>query len=247
MKLDYFALTCPGGREVNEDSWGAFVNDNGELCFVVADGLGGHGFGDLASQKAVSVFEEVFDGCESDAPEEFIDAAFAKAQDEILNMQKERHNKQGMKTTCVALCVFQDKIRWGHIGDSRLYAFKKNKIVFQTTDHSVPQLLVMAKEIKPRQIRHHPDRNKLLKVLGIPWEEKQFQISQEFKPDDFDAFLLCSDGFWELIDEKSMRKHLKKSVSAQNWVERMACEVNENGANEEMDNYTVIAVILNKE
>ena len=103
-------------------------------------------------------------------------------------------------------------------------------------DHSVPQMLVMAREIKEKDIRNHPDRNRLLKVMGIEWEEPAFKIEEPLRTDECQAILMCSDGFWELITEKEMCKILKKSNTVQEWIEKMAEVVQENGKDKNMDN-----------
>ena len=115
-----------------------------------------------------------------------------------------------MKTTVVMLCVSGNNAYWTHVGDSRLYFFRKGKLVLHTKDHSIPQMLVAAGEIKEKNIRRHPDRNKLLRVMGTDWEEPQYAVSDPIELQEGDAFLLCSDGFWENIVEKQMQKCLKK-------------------------------------
>lgn len=245
MKCITAYITHPGGREINEDSYGVFEN-NGKYFFIVADGLGGHGFGEVASKAATDIAENAASQSAILDGKNLIENIINDAQKSILELQIQKHNKQGMKTTIVCLCIDDNNIVWGHIGDSRLYAFKKRKLKTRTLDHSVPQMLVVAKEIKEKQIRKHPDRNKLLRVVGIPWDRPQYEISPQYSINDFDAFLLCSDGFWELIDEKTMQKLLKKAESPQTWIEAMTQEVIKNGKNDEMDNYTAIAVWIEK-
>ena len=79
----------------------------------------------------------------------------------------------------------------------------------RTIDHSIPQMLALAGEIKEKEIRRHPDRNKLLRVVGTDWENPQYEISEDVEKTGGEAFLLCSDGFWENITEKEMVKCLK--------------------------------------
>ena len=99
--------------------------------------------------------------------------------------------------------------------------------------------------IKEKDIRHHVDRSKLLRVMGTPWETPRFSVSERIVLKPKDTFLLCSDGFWELIDEKQMIKLLKKSSSGGEWIEKMTQEVVKNGIGTNMDNYSAIAVINN--
>ena len=86
-----------------------------------------------------------------------------------------------------------------------------------TLDHSVPQMLAAIGEIKENEIRHHPDRNRLLRVLGTEMEEPRHQKSEWMEKQTHQAFLLCSDGFWELINEKKMEWCLKWAKSPEQW------------------------------
>jgi serine/threonine protein phosphatase PrpC len=148
-----------------------------------------------------------------------------------------------MKTTGVCFVISGGKCQWGHIGDSRLYAFRKNKVALRTLDHSVTQMLVLSGEIKEKHMPHHPDRNRLLRVIGVDWDSPRYNISEQFPVSDFQAFLLCTDGFWEFITAKKMGSFLKKSKTAAEWLALMEAEIAKNGKGKDMDNFTAIAVI----
>jgi len=240
--MTYHSLTQPGTREINEDST-AILEQDGRLCFVVADGLGGHGKGELASQKLTEIFSQAF-ALGAEDGEAFLSSTFTLAQDEIMSEQKRLGVAFEMKTTAVALTILNNKCRWGWVGDSRLYMFRKNRVKARTLDHSVPQMLALSGDIKEKQIRRHPDRNRLLRVLGVEWDSPRYEISDEMDLVDCQAFLLCSDGFWELIDEKRMCALLKKSSDAKQWLEAMTAEVTANGTERDMDNYSAIAVMI---
>ncbi len=242
VTVRYSTISKQGGREINEDS--LYCGHKGDsYCFLVADGLGGHGKGEVASQLAASCFAKTFLETQEET-ELFLCQAFTAAQEEILKEQKAAGLMNDMKTTGVALAIIHGVVQWAHVGDSRLYAFKKNKVVQRTLDHSVPQMLVLAGDIREKQIRNHPDRNRLLRVIGVEWEEPRYVLSDEYSMDEFQAFLLCSDGFWELIDEKKMGSFLKKSSSPEEWLEKMCGLVEKNGKGRNMDNYTAVAVWL---
>lgn len=240
--MDYKIVSEYGSRDVNED-YAAADLVQGMHCFVLCDGLGGHGKGEVASELVTqSILRYLREHPQSD--HETIAAAFENAQAELLALQQEQHLQSSMKTTAVVLLTDQDNAVWAHIGDSRLYLFHRNKIVQRTFDHSVPQMLAMMGKIKEKQIRNHPDRNRLLRVMGTPWGSKSYEISETRSLSKCQAFLLCSDGFWEYIDEKQMCKFLRKSKTAEEWLALMQAEVKKNGAEAEMDNHTAIAVIL---
>lgn len=237
--LTYSVITNPGGREVNEDSVGVFKN-NGLSCFLLCDGLGGHGMGDEASQLVKEVFGSLFS--KTDEAVNFLGDTFSAAQDVLMTEQVERRAKHKMKTTSVALVTDERNAYIGHVGDSRLYAFAKNKVKFRTLDHSVPQMLVKAGEIKEKEIRNHPDRSRLLRVMGVEWDGAMYELHEPVELKKYQAFLLCSDGFWELIEEKDMCRILKKSNSADEWLRKMTEVVKQNGEGVNMDNFSAIAV-----
>ena len=238
--MDYATISKTGSRENNEDAFLAAENENGSL-FVVADGLGGHGKGEVASAIVTGTFQRMFSECDA-GRETFIPEAMLAAQDEIMREQRSSCARSDMKTTCAALHIAGGTYRTGHVGDTRIYVFRKYKVDSRTRDHSVPQMLAMSGEIKERQIRGHPDRNRLLRVLGIEWDSPLYELSDALPMDDCQAFLLCSDGFWELCDEKTMCRRLKKSGNAAQWLEAMASDVERRGGGKDMDNYTAIAV-----
>ena len=240
----YISVTKKGDRPLNEDCVGVTERD-GRVCFVVADGLGGHGKGEVASRLAVEAFDEVFSSGDLNLSES-LSNAFLLAQKKILCEQRRIGDLSMMKTTAVALAMQGEQVMWGHIGDSRLYAFSRNKVHVRTLDHSVPQMLVLAGDIKEKSIRGHPDRNRLLRVLGVAGEDPRFELSELYKVDQFQAFLLCSDGFWELITEKEMGKVLKKASSLEEWLEQMCRIVEDRGREKDMDNYSATAIILQR-
>ncbi len=227
-----------GSRPNNEDSIGMYEKD-GDFCFLLADGLGGHGKGEVASSLAVQTGVEEF---MAEGADEFLDRAFIKAQERIISGQQEDRTASDMKTTLVVLDISKDQIRWGHIGDSRLYYFQNKRIQTRTLDHSVPQMLVSIGEIREKQIRRHPDRNRLLRVLGVDEDELRYQLSEPLTRGSGQAFLMCSDGFWELIEEKKMESTFKKASTPDEWLEAMKQIVLKNGRNTDMDNYSAIAV-----
>ncbi len=239
INIDYGMFTDCGEREVNEDRIG-FTEKNNSYCFVLCDGLGGHGKGDLASSFVTEFVLEYFNYSES--VDAFFEDVLDKAQSGLLIEQKKLAADYAMKTTAVILVIYDGQFRYAHIGDSRLYVFRKGKVSERTIDHSVPQMLVMAGDIKEKNIRSHPDRNKLLRVMGDTWGSNKYEVSEPAKLKEKDAFLLCSDGFWEPVTEKEMLKALKKSDTADTWLNSMVRVAKDNGMGKNMDNFSAIAV-----
>lgn len=241
--VKFAMLSKEGSRDNNEDSIGMY-QDGDAYCFILADGLGGHGKGEVASRLAVEAVIEQF--ASEERAEGFLDDAFLGAQEAITAVQESDRTCRDMKTTLVVLEVGTDQVRWGHIGDSRLYFFMDGKLRERTLDHSVPQMLVAVGEIRERDIRHHPDRNRLLRVLGVEMDEMNHQTSEPVRRSGRQAFLLCSDGFWELIEDKKMEAALKRADGPEQWLAAMEEIVLKNGRNTDMDNYSAIAVWIGR-
>ena len=238
-QLSYATFTDVGDREINEDSLCAMERD-GKYCFAVCDGLGGHGMGDAASRLVVEVFQEMFEKTEDMSS--FLPQAIQASQDILMAEQKRLDVSHKMKTTVAAMVSDGKRAYIGHVGDSRVYVFRHNKVLRRTLDHSIPQMLVLTREIKEEEIRNHPDRNVLLQSVGTEWEEPMYELMRPVPLWRCQGFLLCSDGFWELIDEEKMCALLRESASPEEWLRRMAAVVKENGTDREMDNYSATAV-----
>ena len=125
QSIQYASYTDQGGREINEDSIGCFQNGINR-CFVLCDGLGGHGMGDLASSLVVDVFKDQF--YKTDDVVNFLGQTFTASQDILMAEQKRMSAGRKMKTTATALVTDDRTAYIGHIGDSRVYVFNKNKV-----------------------------------------------------------------------------------------------------------------------
>lgn len=243
MMVDYASICEVGSREVNEDCI-AVARKQEKYCFVVCDGLGGHGMGDLASQLVTRTFAEQFERC--DSCKDFLPTAFSEAQERLTAYQKENNAANKMRTTAAVLVLDEQYAYIGHVGDSRVYVFDDNGIKRRTIDHSVPQVLALAGEITPEEIRKHPDRNRILRAMGTDWERPMFELCPTLARTACKGFLLCSDGFWEYIDEKEMQSALDGSKTAAQWLNTMQAIVEKSGKRENMDNYSAIAVLCSE-
>lgn len=238
MNIDIADITDKGSRNVNEDYIG-YDSLDGSFCFVVCDGLGGMGRGDEASR---CVAESVLRYYREAANCFDMDEAFVRAQKRLLELQRENDATEKMKTTAVVLFIRDGKACFGHIGDTRLYYFNRDGYI-RTLDHSIPQMLVHAGELKEEDIRFHEDRNKLVRVMGNAWSDTNaYTVTKDIDIEEDGGFLLCTDGFWELIDENNMVKALKKSRTSKKWISLMKKQVVKNGKNRNMDNYSAIVV-----
>ncbi len=234
-----------GGREYNEDNCAA-IKRGRMFVAVLADGLGGHGGGDIASRTAVELVRDGMDDL-SGHPEqakEILTQWFSDANEEILRRQT---GAQQMKTTLTMLYIDEQAhaCAGAHLGDSRIYHFVNGRYVYCTFDHSVSRMAVLSGEITMDEIRHHQDRNRLLKVVGM--EEAFSPEWDQFEVNDnaAHAFLLCSDGFWEYVTEQEMEGELFNSKTPEEWINRMR-EILESRAAEKgkhnHDNNSAVAV-----
>lgn len=234
QELDFAFYSDVGGRANNEDSFLLKKISNGYL-FIVADGLGGHDDGEMASYSAVNSIKEYLVNNEVGSVSE----AVCFANSKVVEMQAKHSSK--MKTTVALAYVTDSKTVIAHVGDSRVYAFKNGSIVHQTVDHSASQLAVSVGEIRPEDIRKHEDRNVLLRALGAS-DNVKVEVA-EIGINDFDALLLCSDGFWEYVLETEMESELMCSKSADKWLYKMRA-IQLNRAPARCDNNTAIAVMM---
>ncbi|MEZ5351877.1 MAG: protein phosphatase 2C domain-containing protein [Bryobacteraceae bacterium] len=244
LRFDTAVFSEPGHREVNQD-WAGFAEADGFACWALADGLGGHGGGELAAHIAVDAVVARFTGQPGD-PAPLLSAA----QQAVLDGQKANPMQAQMRTTIVVLVAGEGGARWIHCGDSRLYLFRGGRVHHQTLDHSVPQSLVEAGKIGPTQIRNHEDRGRLLHSLGTAGSS----AAAGWTPDiggpvllaPTDAFLLTSDGFWEWVTEIEMEAELAKATSAQAWLDGMRARIPPATPENDRDNATAIAIMINE-
>ncbi len=235
-------MSLIGTRDNNEDRAGVFEK-NGDYCFTLADGLGGHGRGEVASQSVLDTAGRIF--TEQGWSQDILDRIFTEAQNNLMDLQKELHAVDEMKTTMVSAVVHDGVLRFGHVGDSRLYLFRNRKIFVRTYDHSVPQMLVYAGEISEAKIRNHPDRNRLMRVMGTDWEKPMYELSGETELRTGDSLLLCTDGFWEPLEERKMiSAHFFTKTPAE-WMDKMRVLIDKKMKGQDMDNCTAIAVFVN--
>jgi PPM family protein phosphatase len=197
MKFSIFQESRIGGRPYNEDRVGyRYTSD--ALVMVLADGLGGHGHGEVAAETAVRSIVGAFDRLAKPRlanPAHFLADAMAGAHMAILQQSGIRQLDDLPRTTCVACIVQDDAALWVHAGDSRLYLLRQGKVLTRTHDHSRVQTLVDKGTLSAAGARRHPSRNLLTSCLGSD-QEPRFEFSQPTPLLRNDVIILCSDGVW---------------------------------------------------
>lgn len=241
MKLDVSVYTNSGGREYNEDFADGCIEET-EAFFVLADGLGGHIGGEQASSFVGETFVKAWRERAMKMPRTLwmkqqitcINHALIKLQDDC---------RKKMKSTVAALCLEDKKISWAYVGDSRIYYLTKEGITCLTKDHSVTYKKYLSREIEKEDIPFDEDRSSLLRAVGdaehsIPDYEEMIKEEKGFQGD---AFLLCSDGFWEYLREEEILIDYLKSQSAKDWGNLMLLRLMQR-ISPKSDNLTFIAI-----
>ena len=215
MKISAFSYTSQGGRDHNEDSIRCRIQGQRGI-FVVADGLGGHQCGEVASALAADTLLDGWlrsDTLDSQSLTDLLCSANAAIVD-----RQSQPGQEGMKTTAAVLCLDAAGALWAHVGDSRVYRFSGGHLASVTRDHSVTYKKYLGGEISYMDVYHDDDRSSLLRVLGKPVCQPEVETGL-CAPGD--AFVLCSDGFWEFVYNEEMLLDLAKAASAQHWGELM--------------------------
>jgi PPM family protein phosphatase len=241
MRFSIFQESRKGGRQANEDRTSyAYTRD--ALLMVVADGMGGHLHGEVASQIAAQLLTEAFQREAKPKladPLGFLQKSILDAHLALGDYAKARDLDDSPRTTCVA-CVVQDATAyWAHAGDSRLYHVRDGRIHAQTRDHSRVQMLVDQGRVREEAVAAHPDRNKIFNCLGAT-ARPQVELSKPTALRADDIVLLCSDGLWgpllgKIITAVLMKNDLMRAVPE-------LLELAELRAGADCDNLSVVAM-----
>lgn len=227
-------------RDSNEDS-GRHVTPSdleshrgkGTLT-IVADGMGGHASGEVASQMAVELISEYYYA--DDRPvAESLKSAIEAANLEIFNASASDEKYFGMGTTLVALVVMDDMAISAHVGDSRLYRMRASELEMLTTDHSQVMEMVRHGIISLDEARTHDDKNVILRAVGTQ-EHVEVEVSEPFAVEPSDTFLLCSDGLSDMVDDHVIESIMRSEQDIHLQGELLIDAAKENGGH---DNITV--------
>lgn len=241
MKFTIYQASLQGGRSNNEDRI-AYCYSRESLLMVVADGMGGHYFGEIAAQIAVQTMTEAFQREARPAisdPFRFLQRSMTNAHFAILDYSTAHELNDSPRTTCVA-CLVQDSIAyWAHAGDSRLLLMRGGKVAAQTRDHSRVRLLIEEGVISEAQAATHPERNKIYSCLGGD-STPEIDFSRKTPLERGDVLLLCSDGLWGVTSGEEMATQLKGANLMQAVPQLMKQAETRGGP--KGDNLSVIAV-----
>lgn len=225
MRIALANLCKQGGREYNQDYLASSVNGC-EACLVVCDGLGSYVGSEIASMLCATKIIETYNQVRSvdsgkavtpDFVQSYIQSAHAYVS-EYKNQHPEIHSSC---TTVACFVTDGSESVMCHIGDTRIYVFRQNRLVYQSKDHSLSQLAVELGQIKLRDIRTHKDQNKLTRVLGNDYNVEPDCHCDSVPLEEGDAVILCTDGFWEYIYEEEMEEDLSSSATPEEALAKM--------------------------
>jgi len=236
-------ITCAGRTDVgiirsgNEDSY-LMVPDRG--IFVVADGMGGHAAGEVASEMAVRFVARdlgSLKGLSDDQVAERMRVSVRTANSAIFQRTLTEHDKRGMGTTVTALVLYDTRFLIGQVGDSRCYLLRDGKLTQITKDHSYVQEQVDAGYLTPEQARTHPYSNVITRCVGANSDVMPDVYVGAVRPKD--VFLLASDGLTGMLEDHQLADVLHADRMPQEQVDALVAEANRHGG---LDNITAIIV-----
>jgi protein phosphatase len=228
-------------RDNNEDY---FLVNSAKNLFIVADGMGGHKAGEVASMNATEAVNDHFTselllyirGDRIKINDELNDCLYAVNQ-KILDMAEKNSDYQGMGCTLVVALVEAGALHIGHVGDSRAYRCNENGIDLLTTDHSKVMELVKAGQMTLEEARQSPLKNELSQAIGGPLQIIPDYNFIELK--NGDKILLCSDGLWDMLSDELIYQIVKQAKPAESICEELVNKANHAGGH---DNITVVLI-----
>lgn len=229
--MNYGYLTDPGKvRDHNEDSVIIVKDMNNEVLMAVADGMGGHRNGEVASSIAISHIGKRFADISSVGTKEdainFIKEIVSEANVLIYKHTSSHPESVGMGTTIVLAILTNNFLLFGNIGDSSGYVIKNDKIHKVTTDHTLVNLLVKSGELTKEEAKEHPRKNVLMKALGATNTVEMDVISID---EEVDGILLCSDGLTNMLTDEQITKVLNENITIDEKLKKLVIKCNNRG------------------
>ena len=233
-----FCLTDPGKvRDHNEDSVLIINKKSRDVLLAIADGMGGHSAGEVASNIAISYlgnhFQESFEHKDKLEAASWLRDSVDSINRLIFEHEKTHPESKGMGTTLVAAIVTKDYILFGNIGDSSGFVMKEGKLHKVTYDHTLVNLLVSAGELTEEEAKDHPKKNVLMKALGAvnPAEIDIFDVEKDVR-----SILLCSDGLTSMLNNEQIENVLNLNLTIEEKVTRLIRKSNNRGG---VDNISI--------
>jgi serine/threonine protein phosphatase PrpC len=235
MEIEVGNRTDVGRKRTHNEDYFGYFKASGEILAIVADGMGGHASGEIASRMAVDIINEIYSKERADKDGlEALESAFQVANFTILQKSFEQEGLNGMGTTATALVLEDDQALVGHMGDSRAYLFRDSTVTQLTKDHSLVERMVDQGLLNREEATHHPQRNVIYKTLGVNMDG-EVDLLGPIPIRVGDIFLLCSDGLTNLVTDQELLEIVAKE-SPQKACETLIQLANQRGGH---DNITV--------
>lgn len=229
--MEFSYLTDPGQvRDHNEDSVTVVKNASGEILMAVADGMGGHKGGEIASSIAITHIGKRFVDTSSVGNKEdainFLKEIVSEANMLIYKYTEDNPESNGMGTTIVMAVLTKEFLLFGNIGDSSGFVIKNGKLYKITNDHTLVNLLVKSGEITEEEAKDHPRKNVLMRALGanISVEMDVFDVER-----DVSGILLCSDGLTNMLENDQIETVLNSDLDIDAKVQKLINKANNRG------------------
>lgn len=219
LRLESGSFSHDGGRDYNEDAVGDSDAFGAVRLFMLADGAGGQGGGDVAARTAIAAARSEFMRMPAFSPETLV-RCLTSADLAVRKKQGDEARLARMASTFVAVLVDyrQRKAIIGNLGDSRCYVLRQDRIIAQSYDHSLVQRFIDAGLFPAAKLREHPKRNVLYASLGANEEGVEpFVSPAPIELMSGDGIVLCSDGVWELVDEPTLCRVHAASPNVATW------------------------------
>lgn len=242
MKFTIYQNSRPGPRPFNQDRT-AYSYSKEALLLVLADGMGGHSHGEIAAQLAVKTLTDAFQRLAASIlnnPAKFLTDHIQQVHDMIENITQEEEFIDSPRTTIVAAIIQRGYLYCAHVGDSRLYHFRANHLLFRTEDHSVVQSLCNKGIIGKAEMATHPYKNRIYNCIGGELTPK-IDLSDRIKLAEGDSILLCSDGLWGFVTDQRIKEILVQSDTVKKTVTKLL-DTAEFAAGQHGDNLSTIIV-----
>lgn len=238
--MEMAAITHMGNvRDNNEDAY--YLDTEKGKLFAIADGMGGHNAGEVASKMAIEKMLTIFNNQPVDRVNiiPIIRDVFEQASVEIDEMAKTDEHYDGMGTTLTLVFVDNDVLYIGHIGDSRAYMINSSGIKTMTRDHTLVSELVKNGTITEKEARKHPQKNVIMKAIGSSC--KAIPDIHEIEVDEDSVFVICSDGLTDLVDDLEIEENIKNSETLAMGLMALKDLALERGG---FDNVTIVAACI---
>jgi serine/threonine protein phosphatase PrpC len=235
-------VTRQGNRSDNQDRAAIVVTDT-RILLTVADGMGGHIGGDVAAEAAIDALVRNFKRQKSGIRDagDFLRESIVDAHEAVVMLGAALAAELRPRTTITACLIADDCATWAHVGDSRIYLIRDQKVFTRTRDHSAVELLVQQGLLKDADVHTHPMRNFVEQCLGGEPELPLISISDPKALMPGDVTLLCSDGFWAPLGEQHVAAELNSHLELQTLLDILALEAEEK-ASPSSDNVTAVAL-----